>query len=144
MTSSGAGRIISENPITADEGMIIFLARGDTAGGTMTVTASSGTLTPDSKTITVIIPPSVGIKNGYVSTQAGFIAGMQPKIFKLVGNRFTLPAGISKAFDCIEVFDIQGRLVLRTAISKDLKIIDLSKTVGADGVLIVRALNRTN
>ena len=69
---------------------------------------------------------------------------MQPKIFKLVGNRFTLPAGISKAFDCIEVFDIQGRLVLRTAISKGLKIIDLSKTVRADGVLIVRALNRTN
>jgi hypothetical protein len=140
-TLSGAGKIISDNPIPAESGKIVFLARADTIGGTITVTASSGTLTTATKTIMVVKPSSVGILHGSQVQQSSCVLLNQPRFFKSNGSRIMLPAGIAKLYNSIEIFDVRGKLVLKTALLNNTTMIDVSKAGKADGVFIVKALN---
>jgi beta-galactosidase len=141
MTAGGAGRIISDNPIPAESGKIIFLAQADTVGGTITVTASSGTLTTATKTITVIKPSSVGILHGSQVQQSSCVMLNHPRFFKSNGSRIMLPDGIAKLYNSIEVFDVRGKLVLKTALLNNTTMIDVSKAGKAEGVFIVKAQN---
>jgi hypothetical protein len=140
-SATGAGTVISPSPIAAEGGQIIFLARANTVGGTMTVTASSGNLTSASKTITVVAAPSTGVSNNAVVRQTGYVATNQPRFFfTSVGNRIVLPASLVKMSNAVEVFDVRGKLVLKTAITNNTRMIDLSKTGKADGVFVVKAI----
>lgn len=138
MTSTGVGAIISENPITADAGQIIFLARGGATAGAMTVTAHCGSLTTASKTI-VVTGASTGISNMFSQNQGIAQKGIKaiPAPFKVVGGIIPVPAGLSTSNCFVEVYDLRGRLVCKKQI-KGIKEIDLDKSGQADGLHIVR------
>ena len=136
-TATGAGSIISPNPIRAEAGKIIFLAQAGTACGTITVTVSSGTLTTATKQLAVSsctsteVPPSRHVSEMTVAPTS--------MTYMFVGNHYAIPPEWSKTMNMIEVYDTQGRLIFRSSIN-GLKSIDLSNVKKAEGIYVVRAV----
>jgi beta-galactosidase len=69
VSASGAGKVIcgsagpvASGSVTVEDGRLAFLVQAGLAAGTITVTATSGTLTQAQKTIVVIAPPTTGVK----------------------------------------------------------------------------------
>jgi beta-galactosidase len=133
-TATGSGTVISPSPINAEAGKIIFLVQAGTSPGTVTINAASGALTGQ-KTLTVR-SFSTAINNSF--QQCGF-ASMAPAIrtCSFSGNRFVVPASWSKTSSIIEIYDVKGRVLVRTS-TKDKKIIDVTKVNKAYGVFFVR------
>ncbi len=142
MTASGAGTIISENPIDADAGKIIFLARGNLTGGTMTVTANSGTLTPASGTLYVTQPVSATREGSPLKSAAAVISLQPPLVLKFAGNNYNVPAWAYGKYNTIEIYNVQGKLLVRTS-PKNRHMIKLSAWKRSEGgVFVIRMLNR--
>ncbi len=138
MTSSVAGSIISENPIAADAGQIVFLARGGTAAGLMTVIAHCGALTTASHSIVVSSMPT-GVRNGFLQRQAlhGQLARRTVAPFKVVGSIIPVASDLSAFHGFADVYDLRGRLVLRQQF-RGLKVLDLAACGLSEGIHVVR------
>jgi len=142
-SATGVGLIISESPIAAVAGKIIFLARANLVGGTINVTVSSGTLTPASRTVYVIPLPSGTIREGWpMKSSVAAISLQPPLIFRFAGNHYTVPAWAYGKFNTIEIYDVQGKLLVRTSL-KGRHTIRLSAWKKSEnGVFVIRMLNR--
>jgi beta-galactosidase len=133
-TATGSGSVISPSPINAEAGKIIFLVQAGTSAGTVTVTTASGALTGQ-KTIKVL-SASTAIHNG-AQQNSSFSVGLNARTASFAGDRFVVPASWSKNSSMIEIYDVKGRVLVRTS-TKDKKIIDLTKVNKASGVFFVR------
>jgi hypothetical protein len=68
VSASGAGKVIcgsagpqASGSVTVEDGRLAFLVQAGLTAGTVTVTATSGTLTQAQKTITVVAQPTTGV-----------------------------------------------------------------------------------
>ncbi len=81
VTASGAGRVIcgsagpqASGSVTVEGGQLAYLLQAGLAAGTVTMTASTGSLTPGQKTVIVITPPPTGVKpEGKASLRGGAV-----------------------------------------------------------------------
>lgn len=79
--------------------------------GTVTIKAISGTLTPDSVTITVVHVPDNPITASRMPAVSHSPAGPLEIVVPCYGNRIVLPGNLSGKKVAVSLFDIRGRLI---------------------------------
>jgi beta-galactosidase len=135
---SGAGTRIGNNPFTAQSGVAMNLVKAQLTAGTITVTATSGSLTLGTAVITAVAPssPVLGGSTGALPIVAAFQpAARVIKTFSNVVRLRDLAVGPAAR---IMVYDLNGRLVYSTVSSN--AVLDLRKTASlSQGVKIVKA-----
>jgi beta-galactosidase len=92
LTGSGA-ELYGDNPISAQAGACIILAKATATQGTISVQASSNGLTSQTVSITVVAPATTDIEPSLPVTRTNAHASLQWHAM-VIGNRFVLPAAI--------------------------------------------------
>jgi beta-galactosidase len=136
-TITGGGTLIGNNPFTAQSGVAMNLAKAGTASGTITVTATSGTLTQGTVTINVVAPITPVL--GRPAASRPIIAAYAPasRVIKSCANLVPLRNGAAGPNARVAVYDLNGRLLYSSSVSAP--VLNLSKTgIMSKGVKIVK------
>jgi hypothetical protein len=129
---TGQGDLVGDNPIAAQSGACITLAKARLVPGTLTVTGSASGLAPATATIVV-----KGVPTNLVSSS---VTNMHPiqgtvKVVKAIGSRLMVPG--PAAMQWVMVYDLTGNLLFKKKTSQ--RTIDLRKEIGkAEGAYFVK------
>ena len=139
-TINAAGTLIGANPAAATAGQTIALAQAKRSEGVITVSATSGSLSAGSVSITV--KPMPPLETGIVHVSAKLPIRPRDRVKTMIGPRLFVPAEAGRLPMSVTVHDLKGRLCYEGAVKN--RVIDLSKQRNvANGVYIVhiRALS---
>ena len=128
---SGSGDLIGDNPLAAQSGACITLAKARLIAGTLTVTGSSTGLT--SGTATIVMK---GISTKVMPGSAPNVRPMQGpvKVVKAIGSKLVVPGASGAAW--VTVYDLKGTMLYKKKTNQ--RIVDLRKEIGkAEGAYIV-------
>jgi beta-galactosidase len=113
-TLSGTGaELYGDNPISAQAGACIILAKANLTPGTVTLQAGSNGLTSQSVTITVVTPGTTDVVPSLPVTRTEARVSL-PRQVIVRGNHFVLPAEISLPA-AIAMYTVDGEQVYRGA-----------------------------
>ncbi len=134
ISGTAGGSLVGNNPIAAQSGACIILAKAGLTPGSMRVTATSAGLCTVSADI--VVSPTTGIFDGYPG--AAKTAAIVPKteIFAMMGNRFIVPGPFQGKSIMVAVYDLSGKMIYKKAMRQ--KVIALGKDIAtASGIHIV-------
>ena len=130
---TGQGDLVGDNPIAAQSGACITLAKARLTPGTLTVTGSATGLASATATIVVkgvatdVLP---ALKPASRSVPASV------KVVKAIGSRLAIPAGPG-GLRWVTIYDLIGNVVYKK--KTDQRTIDLRKEIGrAEGAYFVK------
>jgi beta-galactosidase len=130
---SGAGDLVGDNPLAAQSGACITLAKARLTPGTLTVTASATGLA--SATATIVVK---GVTTGILPALRPALHSMPAsvKVVKAIGSKLTIPAGPG-ALRWVTIYDLMGNSLYKK--KTDQRTIDLRKEIGkAEGAYFVK------
>jgi beta-galactosidase len=104
--------------------------------GTVTIEATSGTLTPASVTITVLHTPDIPVSVSRISAASRIEGGPEETVFAGYGNRIVLPGSLWGKKVAVSLFDMRGRLIGRLPAGREQAII---RRGAAEGIVIAKA-----
>jgi Beta-galactosidase/beta-glucuronidase len=128
------GALIGDNPINAQAGACVVLAKAGLTAGTMTVQATGANLS--SSTVVVTVKPSgiISMTQKIAGRTLNFLQHSQ--WIRVAGDHFTLPAR-KNLKTSLELFDVTGKLLKSGIVGK--QSINLKKDFGlSSGVYLVR------
>jgi hypothetical protein len=117
--SGGGATLIGENPMAAQAGMNIILAKSSLTLGEITVTAASGGLTSGSTKVNAASSIRTAAEKSLQGREARDVA------LKITGGRFSIPAECMGRTAALAIYDLTGKLICRTIVMR--KSIDLEK-----------------
>jgi beta-galactosidase len=130
---TGQGDLVGDNPIAAQSGACITLAKARLSPGTLTVTGSATGLA--SATATIVM------KGMSTEAMPASVPNVHPvqgvvKVVKAIGSRLAVPAGPG-AVCWVLVYDLKGNMLYKKKTSQ--RTVDLRKEIGkAEGAYIVK------
>ena len=132
--SGGGGNLIGENPMAAQAGVNIILAKASLTLGEITVTAISNGLTSGSVKVNATNSIQTSME------KAGEGKAIRNLAFKIAGDRFSVPAEFLGKSTAVAVYDLSGKLVCRANVN--CKTVIFRKELKAPkGVFIVKFKN---
>ncbi len=139
--NGSAAELVGDNPISAQAGACITLAKATTTPGTITVEAGSNGLTSQTVTIEVVVPDTT---TGVVTSPAAAgaapsLAGFKPHWRTVpVNNRLVLPAAMPLPAT-IGIYSVNGELVFRGVVTSRNVVIDGGRNLSY-GIYLVKVL----
>ncbi len=130
---SGSGNLIGDNPIAAQSGACITLAKAQLTPGTLTVTGTSSGLASATATIVVKGTPT-GVLPALKPALRPAVASV--RVVKAIGSKLAVPPGPG-AVRWVAIYDLMGNLVYKK--KTDQRTIDLRKEIGkSEGAYFVK------
>jgi hypothetical protein len=129
---TGQGDLVGDNPIAAQSGACITLAKARLVPGTLTVTGSATGLV--SATATIVMK---GIPTNLVSSSIPNMHALREhvSVVKAIGSKLMVPG--PAAMQWVMVYDLTGNLLFKKKTSQ--RTIDLRKEIGkAEGAYFVK------
>jgi hypothetical protein len=136
--NGSAAELVGDNPIDAQAGACITLAKATVTPGTVTVEASSNGLTSQTVTIEVVVPDTTS--TALALTIAGRTVSCSPLRWRIlpVNNSLVLPAALPLPAT-VGVYTVGGRLVYEGAVGNRIIRMDGNRSVPF-GIYIVKAV----